>query len=69
MALHPLPPNDVSPAKSPRVAFYPPPEIKDKLEKLANIERRSISQMALLLVEEGLERAQKEGRFNASKDD
>jgi hypothetical protein len=51
------------------VAFYPPPEIKEKLEKLASIERRSISQMALLLVEEGLERAQKEGRFNESKDD
>jgi len=58
-----------SPAKSPRVAFYPPPEIKEKLEKLASIERRSMSQMALLLVEEGLERAQKEGRFNESKDD
>ena len=57
-----------SPAKSPRVAFYPPPEIKEKLEKLASIERRSISQMALLLVE-GLERAQKEGKFNESKDD
>ena len=64
-----LPPNNVSPAKSPRVAFYPPPEIKEKLEKLASIERRSISQMALLLVEEGLERALKEGKFNESKDD
>jgi CopG-like RHH_1 or ribbon-helix-helix domain, RHH_5 len=59
----------VSPAKSPRVAFYPPPKIKEKLEKLASIERRSISQMALLLVEEGLERAQKEGKFNESKED
>ncbi|MEG4229139.1 MAG: hypothetical protein WBA89_06725 [Microcoleus sp.] len=64
-----LPPNNVSPAKSPRVAFYPPPEIKEKLEKLASLERRSISQMALLLVEEGLDRAQKEGKFNQSKDD
>jgi hypothetical protein len=36
---------------------------------LLAIERRSISQMALLLVEEGLERAQKEGKFNESKDD
>ncbi|MEG4389578.1 hypothetical protein QUA35_23690 [Microcoleus sp. N9_B2] len=59
----------MSPAKSPRVAFYPPPEIKEKLEKLASLERRSISQMALLLVEEGLDRAQKEGKFNQSKDD
>ncbi|MCU0541516.1 MAG: hypothetical protein MUE44_04925 [Oscillatoriaceae cyanobacterium Prado104] len=59
----------MSPAKSPRVAFYPPPEINEKLEKLANIERRSISQMALLLVEEGLERAQKQGRFDESKND
>ena len=64
-----IPPNNLSPAKSPRVAFYPPPEVKEKLEKLASIERRSISQMALLLVEEGLERAQKEGKFNESKDD
>ncbi|MEG4069524.1 hypothetical protein QUA42_19680 [Microcoleus sp. Pol11C2] len=64
-----LSPNNVSPAKSPRVAFYPPPEIKEKLEKLASLERRSISQMALLLVEEGLERAQKEGKFNESKHD
>ncbi|WP_019487960.1 ribbon-helix-helix domain-containing protein [Kamptonema formosum] len=53
----------MSPAKSPRVAFYPPPELKTKLEQLASLERRSVSQMALILVEEGLQRAEEAGRI------
>lgn len=54
----------MSPAKSPRVAFYPPPEVKEELEQLASSERRSVSQMALILVEEGLQRAKKEGKLS-----
>lgn len=37
-------------------------ELKAKLEQLASLERRSVSKMALLLVEEGLQRAEELGR-------
>lgn len=51
------------PAKIPRVAVYLSEEVKADLEKLAAIERRSLSQMALLLIEEGLQRAKNEGKI------
>jgi CopG-like RHH_1 or ribbon-helix-helix domain, RHH_5 len=57
------------PAKIPRVAVYLASDtVKADLEKLAEIERRSISQMAAILIEEGLERAKKEGRLLSGSD-
>ena len=52
------------PTSNPRVAVYlSSEEVKDKLEKLAKKERRSLSQMACLLIEQGLEQAEKEGKI------
>ena len=55
------------PAKIPRIAVYlPSEEVKEELERLASAERRSLSQMAAILIEEGLERAKREGRIPPS---
>ena len=51
---------DRVPAKIPRIAVYLPEEVKAKLEKLAQAERRSLSQMAALLIEQGLSKPDKE---------
>lgn len=51
------------PAKIPKVAVYLPEEVKADLERLANLERRSLSQMALLLIEQGIEQARNEGKL------
>jgi len=39
-----------------RVVIYPAPEIKERLKRLADSDRRSMSQMAAILIEEGLDR-------------
>lgn len=59
----------VVPAKVPRVAVYLSEEIKERLEKLADQEKRSLSQMAAILLEESLLRAEKEGRLKGSRSD
>lgn len=51
------------PAKIPRVAVYLSEEVKADLERLANAERRSISQMAAMLIEEAIARAKADGRL------
>ena len=51
------------PAKIPRVAVYLSEEVKLKLEKLASVERRSLSQTAVLLIEQGLKKAEEEGKI------
>lgn len=51
------------PAKIPRIAVYLSEAIKTDLEMLANAERRSVSQMAALLIEESLVRAKQDGRM------
>lgn len=51
------------PAKIPRVAVYLSEEVKADLERLANTERRSISQMAAMLIEEAIARAKADGRL------
>jgi len=51
------------PAKIPRVAVYLSEEVKADLERLANTERRSVSQMAAMLIEEAIARAKAEGRL------
>ena len=51
------------PAKIPRVAVYLSEEVKLKLEKLAAVERRSLSQTAVLLIEQGLKKAEEEGKI------
>jgi predicted transcriptional regulator len=36
------------------LAIYVPPELRDELQRLAQRERRSLSMVALLLIERGL---------------
>jgi predicted transcriptional regulator len=56
------------PAKIPRVAVYLSEEVKADLEQLANAERRSISQMAAMLIEEAIARAKADGRLQPEDD-
>ncbi|MBD2090275.1 hypothetical protein H6F67_10465 [Microcoleus sp. FACHB-1515] len=42
------------PSQKPKVIVYMSDEVKQALEVLANEERRSLSQMALILIEDGL---------------
>jgi len=56
------------PAKIPRVAVYLSEEVKADLERLANTERRSVSQMAAMLIEEAIARAKAEGRLQPEDD-
>jgi hypothetical protein len=51
------------PAKIPRIAVYLSDEVKADLETLANSERRSVSQMAAILLEESITRAKADGRL------
>ena len=50
--------------KMPRLVVYLPPDTKDKLEKLADYERRSLSQMAVYAIEEAIRKAQTEGKIS-----
>ena len=54
------------PARVPRVAVYLSEELKEKLDRLADQEKRSLSQMAAILLEESLLRAEEEGRLKPS---
>jgi hypothetical protein len=57
------------PAKIPRIAVYLSSEaIKTELEMLAASERRSVSQMAAILIEEGLLKAKQEGKFSSARE-
>lgn len=60
-------PETLVPAKIPRVAVYLSEEVKADLEALANAERRSVSQMAAILIEESIARAKEEGRLKQDK--
>jgi predicted transcriptional regulator len=57
------------PAKIPRIAVYLSDEVKADLELLANSERRSVSQMAAILLEESIARAKTEGRLKPEAQD
>lgn len=57
------------PAKIPRIAVYLSEEVKADLEALANAERRSLSQMAAILIEEAISRAKAEGRLQQQQSD
>lgn len=46
--------NQVVPAKRPQVSVYLRPVVNEALDKLAATEQRSRSQMAAVLIEEGL---------------
>jgi predicted transcriptional regulator len=54
------------PAKIPRIAVYLSEDVKADLESLANAERRSVSQMAAMLIEEAIARAKTEDRLKPS---
>lgn len=51
------------PAKIPRIAVYLSEKVKDDLEALAGVERRSLSQMAAILIENALQQAKAEGKL------
>ena len=51
------------PARIPRIAVYLQPEIKEQLERLAMLERRSLSQLAALIIEEAVKKAEEEGKI------
>ena len=55
------------PAKIPRIAVYLADEVKADLETLASSERRSVSQMAAILLEESIARAKAEGRLTVDQ--
>ena len=57
------------PAKIPRIAVYLSEAVKADLEALANAERRSLSQMGAILIEEAIARAKAEGRLKQSPQD
>ncbi len=57
------------PAKIPRIAVYLSEAIKADLETLAHAERRSLSQMAALLIEESILRAKQDGRLEQDESD
>jgi hypothetical protein len=57
------------PAKIPRIAVYLSEDVKADLESLANDERRSLSQMAAILIEEAIARAKAEGRLKSETTD
>jgi tartrate dehydratase alpha subunit/fumarate hydratase class I-like protein len=52
------------PSKLPRIVIYMPPEVREDFEKLANYERRSLSQMALYAIEEAIRRAKADGKIS-----
>ncbi|MBW4421906.1 MAG: hypothetical protein KME13_22265 [Myxacorys californica WJT36-NPBG1] len=58
----------VVPSKLPRLMVYLPPETKADLERLANYERRSLSQMAVYAIEEAIRRAKAEGKISSTPD-
>lgn len=51
------------PAKLPRLVVYLPEDVKADLERLANTERRSLSSMALVAIEEAIKQAKAEGKI------
>lgn len=51
------------PSKLPRLAVYLSEEVKADLQKLADLERRSLSQMALMAIEETIKKAKEEGKI------
>jgi predicted transcriptional regulator len=56
------------PAKIPRIAVYLSEDVKADLESLANAERRSVSQMAAMLIEEAIARAKAEDRLKPGQE-
>jgi len=52
------------PAKIPRIAVYLEEPVKEALEELANREKRSLSQMCAILIEQGIDRARDEGKIS-----
>jgi hypothetical protein len=51
------------PAKLPRIVVYVPESVKADLEKLATVDRRSVSSMALVAIEEIIKQAKAEGKI------
>jgi predicted transcriptional regulator len=52
------------PANLPRIAVYLPESVKADLEKLATAERRSLSSMVLVAIEEAIKQAKAAGKID-----
>ncbi|NJL99887.1 MAG: hypothetical protein HC924_14300 [Synechococcaceae cyanobacterium SM2_3_2] len=57
------------PAKNPRVSFVIPPDVKERLEYLADQDHRTISNYVLKLIIEEIERAEKDGKIKSEGSD
>lgn len=52
------------PAKIPKVIVYLEPRLKKDLERLANKEKRSLSNMVAVIVQEAIDKAKSEGKID-----
>lgn len=57
------------PTDLPRLTIYLDEELKEDLKKLASSDRRSMSQMAVILIEQGINQAKREGKFPKDEGD
>lgn len=53
--------SDVGQTKLDRVTVYIDPEVKKKLEKLAKLKKRTVSNLVSVLIDEAIEGAEKTG--------
>lgn len=56
-------PRKLSPSKLPKVIVYLDFGVKEDLERLANKEKRSLSNMVAVIVQEAIEKAKAEGKI------
>lgn len=55
--------HDKMPTKLPKVAFYLTPELKEDLETLAKLDKRSVSNLVYAWVVDNIEQARAEGKL------
>lgn len=51
------------PSKLPKLAFHLPEQLRDDIEKLAKIRRRSVSNLVLVAMEKEVKQAKETGEF------
>ncbi len=52
-----------------RVAFYLDPDLKEKLDKLAKVRRRTLSNLMAVIAENAIEEAEKNGEISINNSD
>lgn len=53
------------PAKLPKVIVYLDPSLKSDLERLADKEKRSLSNMVAVMIQEAIDKAKSEGKIDS----